>query len=984
MKPSRRTFVTLACLFLAAPAIAQQDSLKTLRAMQNARTKLIREIAPAVCSVGSLKSPGGGSGVIISPRGWALTNYHVTRTAKVMKIGLPNGNFYLADVIGVDPGGDISLMALRGKGPLEHGEWPSVKLGDSDKLRIGGFAYALGNPFLLASDLTPTVTMGIISGIHRYQKGSGPNGRMLLYPDCIQVDTPINPGNSGGPLFDENGLLVGINGRIQIRGRGRVNTGVGFAVSINQIKNFLPDLLAGRHCEHGTLDMNAWKMRDPNTGKGRAIFVQATFPDSVVAKAGLMTGDKLLAFNGNQLRFANELARDVGSLPAGFEVELTYQKWLDGSRTYAEPKTVRLRLAALDTGSSREGGDFPNVPDFSERPDFDELRADYAKRPKPPTIKSYADLAKHLPEDLKKKLPDGWKKKLPRNWREQLRRKVERYYREKKAEVPLEVDVLIAKKRDLDREEGLFRYMDGVVEDFVDGFEQTLSGFEKGGDRSFEVEVTRYSNGRAEAPKMRKYAITGSNLTVTEGKRVRSIADADDDADTRISLERESQLDLLLRPWSLRKLAIGHSFVEGGIHTGTNVGEVLKLRGPGRRAVFLDSRGHYPVGYRYHSYIERGKTEVLFSEFKTESGRKLPSKAKVFVNKELRETWTFKSFTGIPGFESTERGDLPTPDPAIENHLKPLFASVVKIYGASGFAGLENYASGLVVSDKGHILAWDHAMLTNLRGQVVLADGSEHDARVVARSEELGVVLLKIDPEGIPEDVLRPLELPTEPETYEPGTPVLSIGNSYRIAEFEEWLSVTLGVVVSTVRSDLRLKLQKFPFQGDVLIVDAPSNPGTQGGGLFTVDGKLIGMLTPLIESRETNTQLSVVIPAFELSAFVAQFSGKRQLAKDIVAVQKSRKKVYKPVYTGIKLFDSGRRRSPPAYVDRVIPGSPAAKSKLRPDDLIVRINEFPVQNCVEYRRILREFGPGDRIDVTFKRGTRVDKVSIVLEEVKK
>ena len=116
---------------------------------------------------------------------------------------------------------------------------------------VGETVFAMGNPFLLATDFTPTVTFGIVSGTHRYQQGSG--NRMLVYPDCIQVDAAVNPGNSGGPLFNEQGEVVGINGRISIGDRGRVNVGVGFAIASNQIKNFIGDLVAGRHAEHGTL-----------------------------------------------------------------------------------------------------------------------------------------------------------------------------------------------------------------------------------------------------------------------------------------------------------------------------------------------------------------------------------------------------------------------------------------------------------------------------------------------------------------------------------------------------------------------------------------------------------------------------------------------------------------------------------------------------------------------------------------------------------
>ena len=120
----------------------------------------------------------------------------------------------------------------------------------------------MGNPFLLATDFTPTVTFGLVSGVHRYQY---PAGTLLEYTDCIQIDTSINPGNSGGPLFNMKGELIGINGRGSFDKRGRVNSGVGYAISINQIKNFLGHLQAGLDTDHATLGAAV-----ETAGRGRA------------------------------------------------------------------------------------------------------------------------------------------------------------------------------------------------------------------------------------------------------------------------------------------------------------------------------------------------------------------------------------------------------------------------------------------------------------------------------------------------------------------------------------------------------------------------------------------------------------------------------------------------------------------------------------------------------------------------------------------
>jgi S1-C subfamily serine protease len=327
----------------------QGDDLERVLAAERRRVEAVERVRPAVCSVMQLDAPGGGSGVIFDRAGFVLTNFHVVGKPDVrrMKIGLPDGGIYLATVLGIDPGSDLAVLLLD---PREDtAPWPHTALGDSDDLLVGQAVLAMGNPFLLATDFAPTVTWGIVSGTHRYQPGAG--NRNLVYPDCIQVDTPVNPGNSGGPLFDETGAVVGINGRISVRDRGRVNVGVGFAVASNQIRNFLPDLLAGRHAEHGTLDMNAWYMRAPNDPARHGVFVQAIFADSKVGTFGVRLGDEITRFCGVEVRSANQLATMVGVLPTGTWVELGFRPQLENAG-YGPEQRVEFALHTLDTGSS--------------------------------------------------------------------------------------------------------------------------------------------------------------------------------------------------------------------------------------------------------------------------------------------------------------------------------------------------------------------------------------------------------------------------------------------------------------------------------------------------------------------------------------------------------------------------------------------------------------------------------------------------------
>ncbi len=321
-----------------------QDPLRTAEA---ARVDTMARVMPAVCAIMPLQGQGGGSGVVFDPLGFVLTNYHVVGKSKQMKLGLPDGSLRKAAVLGVDPGSDLAVLLLEGGVK----DMPHAPLGDSDDLLVGESVFAMGNPFLLATDFKPTVTAGIVSGTHRYQQGQG--DRIMVYPDCIQVDAPVNPGNSGGPLFNARGEIVGINGRISVRDRGRVNTGVGFAIASNQIRNFLADMLAGRHAEHGTLDLNAWFMEAPNEPGRRAVFVQALLGDSIAAKHGVGLGDEITRFNGHDVRSANQLATLVGVLPAQSEVVLGYRaKRVDGG--YEAERLVTLNLARLDTGSAQD------------------------------------------------------------------------------------------------------------------------------------------------------------------------------------------------------------------------------------------------------------------------------------------------------------------------------------------------------------------------------------------------------------------------------------------------------------------------------------------------------------------------------------------------------------------------------------------------------------------------------------------------------
>lgn len=307
------------------------------------RIAVIDKIRPAVVAVFANGGQGGGSGVLIDAEGFALTNFHVVQgVGPTMQCGLPDGILYDAVLVGLDRVGDVALIKLL---PKEKGKpFPFVPLGDSDKVQAGDWSIAMGNPFLLATDFTPTVTFGMVSGVHRYQY---PAGTLLEYTDCIQIDTSINPGNSGGPLFNVAGELIGINGRGSFEKRGRVNSGVGYAISINQIKNFLGHLYAGIDTDHATLGATVKTMENDDDPTPR-VLVQSVLDECDAARRGLQPEDQLVEFAGRPMPTVNQYKNVLGIFPKGWRMPLLYRR--DNVK-----REVLVRLEGLMRKEEMEG-----------------------------------------------------------------------------------------------------------------------------------------------------------------------------------------------------------------------------------------------------------------------------------------------------------------------------------------------------------------------------------------------------------------------------------------------------------------------------------------------------------------------------------------------------------------------------------------------------------------------------------------------------
>lgn len=296
-------------------------------AAESARIAAISKAIPSAVSVFVPGGAGGGSGVLISTDGLALTNFHVSSPAGTyMRCGLADGKLYDAVIVGIDPVGDLALIKLLGRD-----DFPAADLGDSDQLLPGQWCFVVGNPFLLATNLQPTVTWGMLSGVRRYQY---PAGTLLEYADCLQTDASINPGNSGGPLFDAQGRLIGIVGRASFEKRGRVNVGVGYAISINQAKNFLGDLKSGRIVDHATL--GATVATDPAGG----VRVSNILASSDAYRRGLRYNDELLEIAGRDVQTANDVKNILGTFPKGWRVPIAFVR--EGQR-----QEILVRLQGL-------------------------------------------------------------------------------------------------------------------------------------------------------------------------------------------------------------------------------------------------------------------------------------------------------------------------------------------------------------------------------------------------------------------------------------------------------------------------------------------------------------------------------------------------------------------------------------------------------------------------------------------------------------
>ena len=227
---------------------------------------------------------GQGSGVIFSAEGLVLTNAHVVEKTDQLMVGLPDGRRVPGRLVGQDTITDLAVVQLDGSGP-----WPTAPLGDSDQLRVGDWAIAVGNPFGLEN----TVTLGIVSNLNRNVSQLGISGKRL---DLIQTDAAINPGNSGGPLLNSEGNVVGINTLV----RSGPGAGLGFAIPINRARTIAQQLVERGRASHPMVGVGLSPVPSARSGEANSpgAVIRSVVPGGPAARAGLKVDDVIVSVEG--------------------------------------------------------------------------------------------------------------------------------------------------------------------------------------------------------------------------------------------------------------------------------------------------------------------------------------------------------------------------------------------------------------------------------------------------------------------------------------------------------------------------------------------------------------------------------------------------------------------------------------------------------------------------------------------------------------
>ena len=340
-----RWFTLTVCVLLALTAAtsrAQQPgryALADLKALEESFERLAEQVRPSVVAIQTyqvhprsadeeslVKIPvSRGSGFVIDPAGWIATNRHVLEEANDFAVVLENGQRFDARVVGTDPRSDLAVIRIDAEG------LPAVRFADLSMVRIGQWAFAVGNPFGLASRKGQmSVSVGTVSALGRNMTAQLAGRQDLqYYGNLIETSAAINPGNSGGPLFDLEGQVIGIVTAIETT--TGAHEGVGFAVPVTAHTRRILELLKnGEQVRYGFLGVTVAEVDPPTSRRvaqrdhAGARIASITHPDGPAASAGLQAGDVILEIDGAGVEDADHLVRLVGFSPVGTKVRVTY------------------------------------------------------------------------------------------------------------------------------------------------------------------------------------------------------------------------------------------------------------------------------------------------------------------------------------------------------------------------------------------------------------------------------------------------------------------------------------------------------------------------------------------------------------------------------------------------------------------------------------------------------------------------------------
>jgi serine protease DegQ len=317
----------------ATPAVVNIFTSKDVKSPQHPflNDPLFRHFFGDRLDAESQRAASLGSGVIVSPKGYILTNHHVVEAADEIEVALPDGKKLKARLVGSDPETDLAVLQVS------NAALPAITFGDTEALSVGDVVLAIGNPFGVGQ----TVTMGIVSALGRNQLG------INTFENFIQTDAAINPGNSGGALIDTAGNLIGINTAIYSRSGGSL--GIGFAIPASSARQVMEQIVATGSVTRGWIGVEAQEMtpelaasfQGPRSG---GVLIAGVLRGGPADKAGFRPGDVLVAINGKPVKDPNSMLNLVAALVPG------------------KPAAVRLRRDAKDVDLQVEVGKRPALP----------------------------------------------------------------------------------------------------------------------------------------------------------------------------------------------------------------------------------------------------------------------------------------------------------------------------------------------------------------------------------------------------------------------------------------------------------------------------------------------------------------------------------------------------------------------------------------------------------------------------------------------